>query len=969
MSPVANPRVKFQDEEDDRLDDRSPHGPLSPAGFHLYNIHEMVSHMGKKRKMPMTLGINVPKGTIMIAPEKSRDGPQKEWTAEKMTYYSQEGKHLFMELVKPSKSIEFHCGAKDTASEIVASLGEMSGLAKAEGLREVYAAGSGTSHVQKKGQILFDFMAQGDDEVTVGIGDEVLILDDTASEEWWKVRRLKNGKVGVVPRDFVEVIETIAVSSRSGLNAGRSTVEQNRLEEDRLARQASKSHKKRDSESRAAEVGPGLALPERHSSLMQSEVDHRRTSQRGSRGNKDSPATSKPSEWIISWLSAVCSANLIEPNSAKIRTWTDRSGSFKVEAEFIGLRDGKIHLHKLNGVKIAVPVTKMAIEDLEYVERATGVSLDEDKPLADLKRKSTQRAKERNSAEPRAGITVEKPKRPEYDWFDFFLGCGVNPQICERYSAAFAKDEMGEEILPDVNESLLRTLGLKEGDILRVMKVLDKKFNRTPGEKRGVSFGDTSVINEDGEGANGGLFSGAGGALRNNTRKGRPAPPVQTNDTVDAKAFEQKTDGAVKKSAPAESTPTPLASLPAPERKGTDGFDDNAWEVKPSRQPSVSASAPPAQAATAPAPTPAAPPPTLTGSLAELSLLSPPLQPTIVAQPAPQQAPAPQSAPPQQAAPTGAVPSLFDQLANQPPVQPPQQPSFMTQQPTGFGMPPAPSQQMSMARTRPQAPQQQSQGGSLIAPPPVRAASAPQNQQSAFGPPPLQPQLTGFQGAPNMQTQVAAPGQSLQDLTLQRNFMQQQQQMQPMQTGFPQQQQGPQGFDNFQNGLMPQPTGMNQFPQQQQSMQTSFGQPQQLQFQHPQSTGFQPQFQSPFADPPTQPFQPQPTGFNSFAQPLNPQATGINMFLPPALQPQRTGFTNGFGQQQSPPPMPPMPPMPTGIGGGNGIGGGLAPLTAQKTGPAPPVRFGTQPKAKKLVPQPTGKADLSKATPMNPFGF
>jgi hypothetical protein len=77
-----------------------------------------------------------------------------------------------------------------------------------------------------------------------------------------------------------------------------------------------------------------------------------------------------------------------------VRTWTDRSGSFKVEAEFIGLKDGKIHLHKQNGVKIAVPVNKMAIEDLEYVERATGVSLDDDKPLSEIKRRSTEKRKE-----------------------------------------------------------------------------------------------------------------------------------------------------------------------------------------------------------------------------------------------------------------------------------------------------------------------------------------------------------------------------------------------------------------------------------------------------------------------------------------------------------------------------------------------------------------------------------------------
>jgi len=46
------------------------------------------------------------------------------------------------------------------------------------------------------------------------------------------------------------------------------------------------------------------------------------------------------------------------------------------------------------------------------------------------------------------------------------------------------------------------------------------------------------------------------------------------------------------------------------------------------------------------------------------------------------------------------------------------------------------------------------------------------------------------------------------------------------------------------------------------------------------------------------------------------------------------------------------------------------PLQPQPTGPAPPVRFGVQPEANKLAPQPTGRrANLSAATPQNPFGF
>jgi actin cytoskeleton-regulatory complex protein SLA1 len=243
----------------------------------------MVSVMGKRKKMPTTLGINLATGVITIAPEKTRDGPQQEWTADKMTHYSIEGKHVFIELVKPSKSVDFHAGAKDTAQEIVFSLGEMSGAVKAEGLREVWSAASGQE--KKKGQVLYDFMAQGQDEVTVAVGDEVIILDDSKSDEWWQVKRIKNGKEGAVPSSYVEITGTIAVpDSQKGVNAGRSTVEQNRLEEQRLAKEALKAG--RGEGDRGSEVGPGMILPPRGSSLHAPISSNRGEEQRSKRDSR-----------------------------------------------------------------------------------------------------------------------------------------------------------------------------------------------------------------------------------------------------------------------------------------------------------------------------------------------------------------------------------------------------------------------------------------------------------------------------------------------------------------------------------------------------------------------------------------------------------------------------------------------------------------------------------------------------------
>lgn len=891
--PSRRPRARFADLKDEdgetHVQESPPYpragnvpSPTSPSGFHMYNINEMIEVMGKRKKMPTTFGINVGAGVIFISPED--EDQQQEWTVEKLTHYSMEGKHVFVDLVRPSKSVDFHAGSKDTAREIVSALGEICGAYRAEGLREVIEAGTGGDR-RKKGQVLYDFMAQGDDEVTVAVGDEVIILDDTKSEEWWMVRRMKNGKEGVVPSSYIEVTGTTANPS-AGVDLSMSPVERNRLEDLRSTKDSMRKSRTDSIDSPGSEVGT-TTRPERRTSPMTKDDGN----QHPQRQKRDSKGGSKPSKLSRSPDMPSDANAPIEPDPSKTRQWTDRTKTFSVEAQFIGLQDGKIHLHKTNGVKIAVPIPKMSVEDLEYVEKLTGVSLDEDKPLSEIRRKS-QRA---DADGKRSGASVV----PEYDWFDFFLKAGVGPHQCERYAQNFLKDSMDESILPDISPETLRTLGLKEGDILRVMRYLDSLFNRTGSKSklRNVSFGGEEVIgNGEEAGSPGGLFSGPGGTLRNNTRKGRPAPAVQASDVVDPKAFEQK---GTKSPERAPTPPVPAES----EKPVMRGFDDDAWEVKQPTQPTPSSSS----AAAPPAASQSTGQKPLAGALADLSLLHPPLQPAP-AHPTPSQPPTipglpPHTVsqpPPQQPQPTGATPGFFTQLG---------QPGQQTPQTTGF-------QQQS--RQRPQPPQNMGQS-SLIPPPPQRPLSAPQNfsPQNTFGAPPLQPQLTGV---PQSGPQLAPQGQSLAELNQQRF----QSALQPQQTGM-------MVPNQFQNGMMPQQTG----------------------FQPQSQFGIQQQQQPPFANgqPGFQGLAPQPTGFGGFQpQPQQPMQTG----LPPALQPQQTGM-NGLGMSytSSPPPAPPIPQQPT-----------ATPLQPQKTGPAPPVRFGVKPNTpNKLQPQSTGlRANLSQAS-------
>ncbi|GJC99799.1 cytoskeleton assembly control protein [Colletotrichum higginsianum] len=882
ISQAAPARIQSQRSMDTHLYDNSPEiieePPYrAPGGFHMYNINEMVSVMGKRKKMPTTLGINLATGNILIAPERASDGPSQEWTAEKMTHYSREGKHVFLELVRPSKSVDFHAGAKDTAEEIVGALGELAGAVKAEGLREVILAGSGKT--QKKGQVLYDFMAQGDDEVTVAVGDDVIIIDDSKSEEWWQVRRVKNGKEGVVPSSYIEVTGSITPpSGTTGLNAARSTVEQNRLEEIRLTKEAVKAAQ-RDSSQQGQEC------------LYQSEA-------------------------VVLWRE-----KMVITMGSGANEKTDVAKAAAVLANpFLGLKDGKINLHKMNGVKIAVPVAKMSVEDLEYVERVTGISLDEDKPLSNVKKaRASQANTARDSPSAGLGASVGQPQKPEYDWFQFFLSCDVAVGLCERYAQAFAKDSMDESVLPDVDASVLRNLGLREGDVLKVMRTLDHKFSRTKSS--------ADKINGEGDGASGGLFSGPGGALRNNTRKGRPAPAVQTSDVVDPKAFAAKGTGPgedANSKSPASASATPATSTT------TGGFDDDAWDVKPSKHPQEPPRpAPSSASATAQSteqPAPAAQAPALTGSMQDLSLLTKPLEPQRTAQPT-----VPSSAvsqPPSQASqPTGATPSFFDTIRPNP---------------TGMQTP-----QQTMQRQRPAPPVATTSPGSLMPPPPARPLSAPQSAQpSAFAPPPLMPQMTGV-SSQAFQTQVAPPGQSLNDISqarLQQQYTLQQHQIPQQQMNpypIPQQQPVP-GVMGFNPGM--QQAG-GQFMQQMQPMIT--GAP----------------TQSPFADPQRQnqfsPMQSQPTGFSGqfgAMQGFNQQPTGnINSYLPPAMEPQRTG-------------MPGFQPQQTGMSGFTSMASAgsmqpsTQPLMPQQTGPPPPVRFGVTGDAKKLMPQATGRrANLSQA--------
>lgn len=899
QSSIDSPKISsFNTHISQRGNDTSP-GFYAPQGFHMYNINEMITEMGRRKKIPTTLGINNATGVILIAPEKSKLSDEQRWPADKMTHYSIEGKHVFLELVQPNKSIDFHAGAKDTAQEIVAALGELAGAVRAEGLREVIMAGS--SRAQKTGKMLHDFSAQEDNEVTVVAGDDVLLIDDIKDEQWWRVRRLKDGSEGLVPRSYVQITGVASIPGKPVLNPGRSIVEQNRLEEERLAKESVKASKV----SKNTEVGPGMRLPERGSSLSVQESNNNHTVQRHKSSQNETISLSNLKS---------------KPDPSKVRIWNDRSKSFSVEAQFLALKDGKINLHKMNGVKIAVPVSKMSIEDLEYVERQTGISLDDEKPLSGLRKSRSQvLTSSRESTSP----TRAKFEKKDNDWFQFFLDCEVSVNLCERYSQAFQRDSMDESVLPDIDATVLRTLGIREGDIIKIMRFLDKKFFRSA-PKRNLGLGAEDSIGFDND-SQGSLFSGPGGALKNNTRKGRPTPAVLTNNTINFEAF-------------ANNKKNTLSSGPALKEADSkdstkSGFEDDAWDVKLPKQEFLSSKSSGSQSQSN------LNVPTLSGAMEDLSLLTTPLEPQKLQPTVPSVSTQPIQLSVQ--APQGVTPSFFAGIGSQ-------QTGIKQSQPTSahsllnnkvnIGVNFSGQQQMLPPQF------QNSNQGQLMVSAPNRALSAPMSNPTSPYLLNLKPQATNMQTSAEFQ-QISPFGLNSHDHRTQVN---------------------------------------NGFNLPQSSVNTSgiFGQQGYNQLGNQQNNGIQNNFQqystpvgvlqqnlnnnsmSPFSDSNSQlflPISPQPLGYQgTFPEHKYNHPTGINSFLPPPLQPTHSLMKAN----------PNLDPSFNSHLKLNLQQNSISPLVPQKTGPPPPVKFGVSSNQQKLVPQSTGRrANLSLATPQNPFGF
>ncbi|EJD00905.1 uncharacterized protein FOMMEDRAFT_141675 [Fomitiporia mediterranea MF3/22] len=928
-----------------------------------------VDKKGKKKKG--TLGIG--NGAIFFASESDKTPVQKWPTSDVQSSYIEKSKHVHIDIAGETPvNLHFNAGSKDTAEAIVEKLDASKAAStpkpetpteevqeQAPAMRSSpkpkkngvsvhfastppsiisprepdldsepgeYISSRDDRHKEDDGHewvtVLYDFNADGEDELSVQEGDRLIVLEKDG-DEWWKVRDAL-GHEGVVPASYVELEEKSGPAVNGATNdyaeeeaareaereqeeqreRERQEAERKRVEAERrakMAAEAAEADRKRKERERERERKMKEEEERRRRDEEEAEEAARKRAARQSRPASASGSRPRPSEDERTSPSRDARGRgssdraRSQPAPDRVRTWHDRTGQFKVDAEFLGFSGGKLRLHKTNGVVIEVPAEKMSMEDLKFIDRQKG-GKEKDKAQAPSRALSPGGSDDEPLAMRRASLYPDAQSRPtppkkgkSVDWFEFFLNAGCDLDDCTRYASSFERDKIDESLLPDITPQTLRTIGLREGDIIRVSKAIAA---RTPG-------GTTSVLEEQmkrdeelarklqEDEANGettpkrqttspGLFAGPGGVLKNNTRRGRPQSSKSTlPPTVDLQSITTASAQITRHDSPSTARVlSPTSAVTGPPRASSaapvvSGFDDDAWTNRPSStQPAAAAattttttarapSAPPTQTQppAASAPPPAPPPPaapaaaTSTGSslarttesdvfeqLARLSALK--TQNTVQSPSGPASAPVSAVSPP----------------VTSPPVMSPP-PGFQS----GMGMGPSP---VPIGQLQPQLsaiPQQTSARGPF--------APVPANQGLLH---PLVPTTTGFNGF--VPTRPHSNPPAFNTPSPQPPFLN----TQP--TGFP-------------GAMGPQPTGISGALNAQPT--SGFG------------GGLQPQ---PTGLPSSGPMMAQTTSYPG-ALGAGPFSGG-RAFGP--LQPNVTGFNPGFNQIASPPPpVPPIPPLPT----------------------------------------------------------
>ncbi|KAJ2293853.1 cytoskeletal protein binding protein, partial [Coemansia sp. RSA 2706] len=334
---------------------------------------------------------------------------------------------------------------------------------------------------QEHARVLYDFASDDSEELTVAEGDRVLVLDKSDAE-WWQVQLAPpHGRAGLVPAAYVELCHDKLDSPLPSappalpakdiapvLPAKEPEFLHSPVEQPDLLQFATDRSEAPPLPSKQSDAIPQLPMrqPEPQRPIDNSIIGRGKTPDSD---NMPLQLLQKPAVEAVPALPAK------GPDPSKVRTWTDGSGAYTVEAEFLRLdNDGNVHLHKTNGKTITVAMAKFSDADRRYVAGLTGQP-----PKLPTKSK-TARQRQQEQAQQTPGRRIINY---DWDWFDFFtLKCGVTADNALKYATSFVAERLDDASIPEIDANYMRTLGVKPADIPRLERAILEHQGKAPPE-------------------------------------------------------------------------------------------------------------------------------------------------------------------------------------------------------------------------------------------------------------------------------------------------------------------------------------------------------------------------------------------------------------------------------------------------------------------------------------------------------
>jgi hypothetical protein len=492
----------------------------------------------------------------------------------------------------------------------------------------------GANCIPKWGICVYDFQAEGGDELSVEENEQLYVLNYERTDGWWRVQKV-DGDVGLVPSAYVQFDDeeeeyhpTVAApihqahadvdEIRRKREQEERELQQRRIAEDE-AREQQREQREREVQSireqegierqkiRDKEDGERTRKEqEENDRLIAEEIDRRereevhrkheeeeRRKQVQEAAKRAEVARQKQVEEdykrkemerkasLSRQRSQKNHQDLPKPDASMVRTWTDRSGTFRVEAQYIDFHNGKLRLHKLNGVKIDVPVEKMCDEDVQWVENYQRNANRPPPPpqVQEEPEEPTPVMPPRSKTEPQA--PPQKKLNTNWDWFDWFMVIGIPMQASLQYSSAFKADKLDDSDIGKLTHKQMKTLGLKEEHVRRVERYVESGVPEDADDDEEKSKIKQAQIEKDEELARKLQSDWESEQSKTNSRSvpaGRPRPNVSAPKDVhpDLLDFLGSSSDNTKESE------KPKGDLI--------GFQDDAWAPRSDSSPAIGAS-------------------------------------------------------------------------------------------------------------------------------------------------------------------------------------------------------------------------------------------------------------------------------------------------------------------------------------------------------------------------------------------